>query len=97
MSRYLGKRPFAEAKPIPAEADSDQEPEDGKSGRRKLAGCGRAVLFLLVLGAFALLLGVLFLIGSYLYLGNELSGAIDQVVRVARRDSTTGTAGFCLS
>ncbi|UCG24692.1 MAG: transglycosylase domain-containing protein [Chloroflexota bacterium] len=81
MSRYLGKGPITEAQPAPTDPERGQEPRRGKSGREKLAGCGRFVLVLLVLGAFGLLLGVVFLIGSYLYLSNELTGAIDQVVR----------------
>ena len=81
MSRYLGKGPISEAQPAPRDAERDLEPKKGTSGKEKLAGCGRFVLVLLVLGAFGLLVGVIFLIGSYLYLNNELTGAIDQVVR----------------
>ncbi len=80
MSRYLGKRPTAGAQPAPAGSRTDLGAAGGKSGRQRLAGCGRFILWLLVLGAFGLLMGVIFLIGSYLYLNNELSTAIDQVV-----------------
>jgi penicillin-binding protein 1C len=78
VSRFLGRGPVSEAKPPPAPLVRDQL--GGASARRKLAGCGRFVLILLIVFAFVILLGVIGFIGGYLYLSHELSGAIDQVV-----------------
>ena len=46
---------------------------------KKPHGCIRALLFLVQIGLVGLILGVLAFLGSYVYLSNELSGAIDQV------------------
>ena len=54
------------------------QPPDKKD--KKPHGCVRALLFLVQLGLVGLILGVLAFLGSYVYLSNELSGAIDQVV-----------------
>lgn len=43
-------------------------------------GCVRALLFFVQMGLVGLILGVLAFLGSYIYLSNELSGAINQVV-----------------
>lgn len=47
---------------------------------RKPHGCVRLFLFLIQMGLVCLILAVLAFLGSYIYLSNELSGAIDQVV-----------------
>lgn len=54
-----------------------QQKSDKKD--KKPRGCVRVLLIFVQLGLIGLILAVLAFIGSYIYLSNELSGAIDQV------------------
>jgi membrane peptidoglycan carboxypeptidase len=47
---------------------------------KKPHGCVRILLFFVQVGLVGLIMGVLAFLGAYMYLSNELSGAIDQVV-----------------
>ena len=59
------------------------QPEPTKQPGKKEktnGGCARIVLILVQLGLIGLILGLLAFLGGYVYLSNQLSGAIDQVV-----------------
>ncbi len=86
MGRYLKNRPQGEAAPGNYWSAQGREKSSGldkpgkKDGRGCLNGCFRFLLILAIIGAVAILLGLVGFIGGYLYLSNELSGAIAQVV-----------------
>ncbi|MGD8586469.1 MAG: transglycosylase domain-containing protein, partial [Chloroflexota bacterium] len=80
MSRFLGQGPVSEAQSSLPESAPALDPGAGAGARRRLSGCGRFFLILLIAAAFGLLLAIVGLIGGYVYLSNELSDAINQVV-----------------
>ncbi|MCP4427870.1 MAG: hypothetical protein GY803_25585 [Chloroflexi bacterium] len=70
--------------------ESKKRPGDEK---KKRGGCGRFFLILAQLGLIGLIMAVLAFIGGYVYLSNQLSGAIDQVVAF-RGTALGGTPRF---
>ncbi len=87
MSRFLGRRPASESEPI----YSEPVVTDGFSGSGSdssdpgclhlIQGCFRILTMLVIMVGIILLLGLAGFIGGYIYLSNELSSAIDQVVQ----------------
>ena len=87
MSRFLGRRPASESEP----EYSEPVVTDGSSGLGSdssdpgclhlIQGCFRYLSMLVIVAGIILFLGLAGFIGGYVYLNNELSGAIDQVVQ----------------
>ncbi|MBP7999122.1 MAG: penicillin-binding protein [Chloroflexi bacterium] len=61
-------------------AEKAVSPPPMNSGARLARGCGRVVLLLLQLTLLGGLVGIILAGGGYIYLSNQLKGAIDQVV-----------------
>ncbi len=61
---------------LPQQPTSTRQPDDEPQQR---GGCARFFLILVQLGLIGLFIAILTFLGSYIYLSNELSGAIEQV------------------
>jgi membrane peptidoglycan carboxypeptidase len=80
MSMYRGYRPEAK-EPLLPQPDHPSGKESGPGGGSRVArGCYRLVILTVQLTLIGLLVGVIAFFGTYIYLSNELSGAIAQVV-----------------
>jgi membrane peptidoglycan carboxypeptidase len=75
MGRYLGHQPVSKPEPKPKKKKPAAD-----DGRVLLRGCGRLILVTFQLAVIGLILAVIGLVGGYVYLNHELSGAIEQVV-----------------
>ncbi|MEZ4591607.1 MAG: hypothetical protein R3D55_10780 [Chloroflexota bacterium] len=54
--------------------------KNNKGGKNQRGCLARSLILLVQLGLLGLLLGVLAFVGTYIYLSNELSDSIDQVL-----------------
>ncbi len=85
MSRFLRNQPVSEASFETGPSDEIEQPisagNDKKTGgcKRIVSGCARTLMLLAIGGAVLILIGVIGVFASYLYLSDELAGAIDQV------------------
>ena len=85
MSRFLRNQTVSEASFETGLPDESMEPRPHSNGqkmsgcKRLASGCFRTLMVLAISGAVLVLIGIIGVFVSYLYLSNELAGAIDQV------------------
>lgn len=61
------------------EKKSEKEGPPAGRGKRAAKGCARVLLILVQLSVAVMLVGIILFVGSYIYLSNQLAGAIEQV------------------
>ncbi len=81
MSGFLGRQNRPGVEKVPPDRPETKGRPARDDGRQLLSGCARFVLIAFQLGIALSIVAAIFLVAGYLHLNNELSGAIEQVVR----------------